>query len=107
MQSGGFSGGQYRPLSEDQVKKIHEASLSILEKIGFTYEKGLESTLEMLEGAGAAVDREQSRITFPRELVMEQAARAPERVILYSRATAITILSLIRTGYTWAPGGRQ
>jgi trimethylamine:corrinoid methyltransferase-like protein len=30
MQSGGFSGGQYRPLSEDQVKKIHEASLSIL-----------------------------------------------------------------------------
>lgn len=85
MRSGGFSGGQYRPLAEDQVKMIHEASLSILEKIGFTYEKGLESTLEMLERAGAAIDCGQSRITFPRELVMEQAARAPEQVTLYSR----------------------
>jgi trimethylamine--corrinoid protein Co-methyltransferase len=31
------------------------------------------------------VDRERSRITFPRELVLEQAAKAPNRVILYSR----------------------
>ena len=48
----GLSGGQYRPLTEEQVKTIHEASLSILEKTGFTYESGLDDTLTMLEKAG-------------------------------------------------------
>jgi trimethylamine--corrinoid protein Co-methyltransferase len=81
----GLAGGQYRPLSEKQVKTIHEASLSILEKTGFTYESGLEDTLAMLEKAGVIIDRERSRIFFPRDLVTEQAARAPERVVLYSR----------------------
>ncbi len=47
MRSGGFSGGQYRPLAEEQVKIIHEASLSILEKIGFTYEKGLGMIIDL------------------------------------------------------------
>jgi len=81
----GLSGGQYRPLSEEQVKTIHEASLSILEKTGFTYESGLDDTLTMLEKAGVTVDRDQSRIFFPRNLVIEQAAIAPEQVIMYSR----------------------
>jgi trimethylamine--corrinoid protein Co-methyltransferase len=81
----GLSGGQYRPLSEEQIKVIHEASLSILEKTGFTYESGLEDTLEMLEKAGVKIDRDRSRIFFPRDLVTEQAARAPGRVVLYSR----------------------
>lgn len=81
----GLSGSQYQPLSEDQVKTVHEASLTILEKTGFTFEPGLEDTLGMLEKAGASIDREKSRIYFHRDLVMEQAAKAPERVMLYSR----------------------
>jgi trimethylamine--corrinoid protein Co-methyltransferase len=81
----GLSGGQYRPLSEEQVKTIHEASLSILEKTGFTYESGLDDTLTMLEKAGVTVDRDKSRIIFPRDLVIERAAIAPEQVIMYSR----------------------
>jgi len=81
----GLSGGQYRPLSGKQIKAIHEASLSILEKTGVTYESGLEDTLTMLERTGVIIDRERSRIFFLRDLVTEQAARAPERVFLYSR----------------------
>jgi len=80
-----LSGGQYRPLSDNQVKAIHEASLTILEKTGFAYESGLEETVGMLEKAGAEVDRKISRIFFPRNLVMEQVEKAPERVLLYSR----------------------
>jgi trimethylamine--corrinoid protein Co-methyltransferase len=34
----GLSGGQYRPLSDEQIETIHQASLSILEKTGFTFE---------------------------------------------------------------------
>jgi len=85
MKLKGLSGGQYRPLSEEQIKTIHEASLSILKKIGFTFESGLEDALDMLEKAGATIDRNNARIYFPRDLVMEQAVKAPERVVLFSR----------------------
>ena len=85
MNSKGLSGGLYTPLSPDQVETIHEASLTILESIGLTYESGLDATLEILEDAGARIDRNQARIIFPRKLVIAQAAEAPEQVILCSR----------------------
>ncbi|MEE4265853.1 MAG: trimethylamine methyltransferase family protein [Desulfobacteraceae bacterium] len=81
----GLAGGLYKPLSEEDVETIHEASLHILEKTGFTYEAGLDSTLEMLKKSGATVDRKTDRVYFPRDLIMEQAAKAPARVVLYSR----------------------
>jgi len=81
----GLAGGQYKPLSEKDVETIHEASLNILARIGFTYEAGLDHTLIMLENAGAVVDRKINRIYFPRDLIIEQAAKAPAQVMLYSR----------------------
>lgn len=81
----GLSGGIYAPLSSDEIETIHDASLTILESIGITYESGLDATLEMLEDAGASIDRDQARVILPRELVSVQAAKAPERVILCSR----------------------
>ena len=74
-----------RPLSKKEVETIHEASLDILAKIGFTYEAGLDNTLVMLENAGAVVDRKIDRVYFPRALIIEQAAKAPAQVMLYSR----------------------
>lgn len=85
MNSKGLSGGQYRPLSDEQIETIHQASLSILEKTGYTFESGLEDTLDMLEKAGARIDRSNSRIYFPRDLVLDQVAKTPKRVVLYSR----------------------
>ena len=81
----GLAGGLYKPLSEEDVETIHAASLHILEKTGFTYEAGLDSTLEMLKKSGATVDRKTDRVYFPGDLIMEQAAKAPARVVLYSR----------------------
>lgn len=81
----GLSGGQYRPLSYEQIQTIHQASLTILEKTGFTFESGLEDTLDMLENAGATIDRNNARIYFPGDMVVEQASKAPERVVLFSR----------------------
>lgn len=81
----GLRGGIYKPLSPEGIDTIHNASLSILEKTGITYETGIEETVEMLADAGASVDRESSRIHFPRGLVLEQAAKAPSRVVLYAR----------------------
>ena len=85
MTSEGRTGGQYKPLSDDQIEKIHETALSILEGVGFTYESGLDDTLDMLAAAGARVEKDKNRIFFPRALVEAQVRRAPEKVILYSR----------------------
>lgn len=85
MNLNGLSGGLYRPLTDEAVQTIHDASIRVLEKTGFTYESGLEDTLAMLEKAGATVDRENTRIFFPKDLITDLAANAPERVVLYSR----------------------
>jgi trimethylamine--corrinoid protein Co-methyltransferase len=81
----GFQGGQYRPLTPKQVGTIHETSLKILETIGITYEQGLEKTVEMLEKNGANVDRGKKIVKFPRQMIVEQVAKAPEKVILCGR----------------------
>ncbi|MDY6793161.1 MAG: trimethylamine methyltransferase family protein [Thermodesulfobacteriota bacterium] len=85
MELKGLQGGQYRPLSEEQVKTIHNASLTILEKTGISYEEGLGSTAEMLEKNGALLDRDKRKIKFSKDLLMDQAAKAPEQVILYGQ----------------------
>ena len=85
MKLKGLPGGVYKPLSETDTETIHDAALAILEKIGVTYESGLDDTLEMLEKAGAAVERDRARITFPRNLIEDQTDKAPERVVLYGR----------------------
>jgi len=78
----GLQGGQYRPLSPEQVETVHEASLKILEQTGVTYEQGLEGTVQMLADNGATVDTENKNIKFPRMVISEQVAKAPEKVIL-------------------------
>lgn len=85
MELKGLTGGLYQPLSSDGIETIHQAALSILEKTGISFEAGLESTIDMLDAKGATVDRDRSRVFFPRDLVEAQAAAAPERVILFSR----------------------
>ena len=81
----GLTGGLYQPLTDEAIQTIHDASIRILEKTGFTYESGLEDTLDVLEKAGAALDRENARILFPKDLITDLAAKAPERIVLYSR----------------------
>ncbi len=81
----GFQGGQYRPLSLEQIELVHDASLRILETIGITFEQGLEDTAQMLKDNGATVDWEKMNILFPRELVTAQVAQAPEKVVLCGR----------------------
>lgn len=78
----GLQGGQYRPLSPEQIETIHGASLTILEKTGMAYEQGLEDTIQMLEKNGAVIDRDKRNIRFPSKMVIEQVAKAPEKVVL-------------------------
>ncbi len=81
----GLQGGQYKPLSAQQIDTVHNAALTILEKTGITYESGLENTVDMLEKNGAAVNREKKRIMFPGDLVAASVKKAPAEVVLCGR----------------------
>lgn len=70
------------PLSPEQIRTVHGASLKILETTGITYEQGLEDTVQMLEDDGATIDRDRKKIRFPKDLIIEQAAKSPEKVVL-------------------------
>lgn len=78
----GLSGGQYKPLSDADVTKIHQAALSALETIGLA--DAPPSGVEILTGAGAILG-DDGRIRFPRALVEDALAKANREVILHSR----------------------
>jgi len=77
----GLIGGQYKPLTDEQVKQIHEASLAILARTGVQVE-GQES-LRLFEEAGADVDGD--RVRLSQSLVEDALDKAPSRVVLAGR----------------------
>lgn len=81
----GMSGGQYKPLTDDGVRRIHEAALDALETIGFA--NAPKSGVEILTGAGA-VQGEDGRIRFPRALVEDMLAKAARDITLCGRDPA-------------------
>jgi trimethylamine--corrinoid protein Co-methyltransferase len=82
----GLMGGQYRPLTDDQVQRIHQAALSILERTGVQVEKS--EALELFRDAGADVDEGDLRVRIPRSLVEDAIDWAPSRVVLAGRNPA-------------------
>jgi trimethylamine--corrinoid protein Co-methyltransferase len=78
----GLSGGQYLPLSDASVERIHQAALDALEEIGLF--NAPASGVEILTGAGA-VRGEDGRIRFPRALVEDMLAVAARDITLHGR----------------------
>ena len=68
-------------LSDDQVRDIHLASLTILERTGVVVPN--REILGRLEGSGAKVDSERQRVWLPAELVEESIRKAPSRFTWY------------------------
>ncbi len=77
----GLVGGQYKPLTENQVREIHEASLAILERTGVQVEQS--EAVRLLREAGAEV--EGSRVRIHPSMVEDGISKAPSRVVLASR----------------------
>ncbi|WP_343115466.1 trimethylamine methyltransferase family protein [Ostreiculturibacter nitratireducens] len=78
----GLSGGQYAPLTEAGVARIHQAALDALEQIGLA--DAPESGVEILTGAGAVLG-DDGRIRFPRALVEDMLAVAARDITLCGR----------------------
>ena len=78
----GMTGGQYKPLTEANVERIHQAALDALEQIGFA--NAPKSGEAILTGAGAILG-DDGRIRFPRALVEDMLGKAARNITLYGR----------------------
>jgi trimethylamine--corrinoid protein Co-methyltransferase len=80
-----------RFLDEEQCRKVHEATLALLEKTGVSIDES--ECLEMLRGAGARVldmppksgSKIKRRVQIPSYLVENAIRSAPESVTIYDR----------------------
>ena len=79
----GLEGGHYRPLSDDQAKRIHTAALDALEVIGIA--DAPPSGVTLLTGVGAEMG-DDGRIRFPRSLVEDMLAVAGRDITLHGRS---------------------
>ena len=79
---GGLAGGWYRPLSEHNVRRIHQAVLQVLETIGLA--NPFPSCITLCEAVGAHHGAD-GRLRFPRSLVEDTLAHAARRFPLHGR----------------------
>ena len=79
----GLEGGQYKPLTDADVQRIHDAALSVLERTGVEL---LESECRhILKQGGARVDKARDRVFFPRQMVERALEAVNQNVVLYSQ----------------------
>lgn len=78
----GLSGGSYKPLTEEDVQKIHHAALDALEEIGIA--DAPPSGIEVLVKAGATLG-DDGRIRFSKSLVEDMVAIAARDFTLFGR----------------------
>ena len=78
----GLVGGQYKPLSDASVERIHQAALDALEVIGLS--DAPETGVKILTDAGAELG-EDGRIRFPRSLVEDMLAVAARDITLHAK----------------------
>ena len=77
-----FGSVQYGRLSPEQCEKLHNASLTILERTGVRLY--YQEAIDLLKKAGAFVS-EGNRVRIPSGLVEKALSTAPKRVTLYDR----------------------
>ena len=82
-EAGGLVGGQYQPLSQSSLERIHQATLEIFEEVGF--EVHYQGALEVFAQSGAKVDFDRKHVRLSPQLVEKAIGTAPSKVVLYGR----------------------
>ncbi len=76
-------GGQFKLLSEDQVRSLHAATMEVLQEVGIKVVH--DDALEILRSNGCRVDFEKKIARIPEEVLMRFLEMAPSKVPLYGR----------------------
>lgn len=86
----GLKGGILLYISDEQVERIHAATLEVLEQVGMKSDS--EQIMEVFKEAGAEVDFKSKLIRIPQGLVEEAIRKAPKEIILCGRNPRYDIL---------------
>ncbi len=78
----GMNGGEYKPLSDSDVQKIHEAVLDVLENIGLS--QATPTCIAACEKLGAIMG-DDGRLRFPRQVVMDTIKNANRNLTVHAR----------------------
>ena len=78
----GLEGGRFKPLSDEDVLRIHHAALDVLEQIGLA--DAIPSCIEVCTAAGAVMN-DKGRMLFPRAVVEDTLAKAARRFPLHGQ----------------------
>lgn len=84
----GPMGGQYQPLTQEQIREIHRASLAVLERTGIEVEN--QAALALYRQGGAAIRGD--RVLIPPAMVEAALRTAPSRVLLAGRDPAHDVI---------------
>jgi trimethylamine--corrinoid protein Co-methyltransferase len=91
-------------LKTEELKMVYEASLKILSQTGMIVD--CKEALDILDGAGAKVDRDSKRVKFPSDLIESRLKMVPKSVTYRGRKHEFdTTISLESEIYARIPGG--
>jgi len=79
----GLSGGQYKPLTDEDIQNIHSTSLKVLAEVGV--EVNFKEARELFRSAGAEVDEASRIVKVHQDKVKELIETAPSVVRLCGR----------------------
>src|SRR5436190_15507026 len=78
----GMSGGQYKPLSDRDMQRIHETALKLLETVGLG--QAIPSCIEAMTARGCFMNAK-GRLCIPRSLVEDTLASCARNFVLHGR----------------------
>ncbi|MFO0001908.1 MAG: trimethylamine methyltransferase family protein, partial [bacterium] len=78
----GMEGGQYKPLSERDMQRIHETALKLLETVGLA--QAIPTCVEAMTARGCYLNA-QGRLCIPRGLVEDTLASCARNFVLHGR----------------------
>ena len=81
----GLAGGQYRPLSDHDLKRIHRTALDVLAELGMA--EATEEIIEIAVAKGCRLGAD-GRLRFPRYLIEDVVAGAAKSYMLHGRDPA-------------------
>jgi trimethylamine--corrinoid protein Co-methyltransferase len=89
----GLAGGQYKPLSNEDIDKIHRASMEVFSEVGV--QVNYPDALERFAVAGAEIDSAANIVRLKEEQIESFLQTAPSEITLYGRdETGIHDLSI-------------
>ncbi len=78
-----YKGGSFKVFSEEEVKQVHEATVSLLENVGIKMHN--DAARQIFAENGAKVDSESRIVKIPRAMIEDTIDSTPSRIILYGR----------------------